>query len=169
MGESTRAWPVRFDPRNNFRRFWPRTGVGLSVGCFIGAGYGVCFGLGRPIRLRRNQCFVLPSLEPFAQDGLVYGCFCGVVFGAGFGSGVARGLGFAWTLKDLLNFRIRGVEYTTPLGSKTFDIEPWSRWSRRACEAEPRRETVPPTPEFLRLAASWWTGQRVYNQRTCGI
>lgn len=159
MNEPKKVWPVQFDPRDNYRRFWPRAGVGLSVGCFVGAGYGVCFGLGRPYRFRRQQCVVVPSLEPFAQDGLVVGCFCGVAFGIGFGSGVARGIGFAWTRKDLLNFRLRSIDY--PLSLETSDLETDRLSSdllntNQAFNVATAHQSV---PAFLRLAVAQWLKQ----------
>lgn len=95
----------------NWSRYTPRGGAGIAAGCFVGVGYGLAVGFGRVFCFRRNQCVVVPSTSPFAQDGALAGCFCGVALGAGFGSGVARGVGLAGRLADILAFRLRDADF----------------------------------------------------------
>lgn len=66
-------------------------GVGVSAGCFAGAGYGVVVGLGS-VRRVHSGALVTPSMTPFAHDGYVAGAFCGVAIGGGGGSMLANGL-----------------------------------------------------------------------------
>lgn len=65
-------------------------GVGVSAGCFAGAGYGLVIGLGRVTQTRAGA-LVTPSTRPFAHDGALAGAFCGVAFGAAAGSMLAQG------------------------------------------------------------------------------
>lgn len=86
----------------------PQAALGLSVGCFMGAGYGLFVGFGTLRPLGRNTALVMPDLSatPFAYDGSLAGAFCGATLGAGFASAVAVHLGYSWSiLADLLPSR----------------------------------------------------------------
>ncbi|EME32725.1 hypothetical protein Gasu2_22500 [Galdieria sulphuraria] len=96
--------PFRVSLKNNFERLWPHLGLGVTVGCFMGGGYGLAIGFGTLKCLRRTQCVVVPSTSPFVHSGYLSGAFCGIGFGSGFGAGIARGIGYAWSLKQLNPF-----------------------------------------------------------------
>lgn len=86
----------------------PQAGMGLSVGCFMGAGYGLFVGFGNLRSLGKNTALVSPdfSARPFAYDGSLAGAFCGASLGAGFASAIGIHLGFTWSiLGDLLPAR----------------------------------------------------------------
>lgn len=88
------------------RRYWqpsghapslPHAGVGVSVGCFAGAGYGLAVGVGQVHTVTRKSALIQPSLAaPFAHEGAMVGAFCGVLAGGGFGAAVALHIGYQW-------------------------------------------------------------------------
>lgn len=83
----------------------PQVGVGISIGCFIGASHGLTVGIGRLSPLTRDVSLVIPtpSQTPFAYNGTIIGAFCGVSAGAGLFSSIAVHLGFRWrVLSDIL-------------------------------------------------------------------
>jgi hypothetical protein len=96
--------PFRVTLKSNFERLWPHLGLGVTVGCFVGAGYGIAIGFGTLKCVRRTQCVVVPSTSPFVHSGALSGAFCGIASGTGFGAGIARGIGYAWSLKQLNPF-----------------------------------------------------------------
>lgn len=86
----------------------PQAALGLSVGCFVGTGYGLFVGFGSLRPFGRNSALVTPDLSatPFAYDGTLTGAFCGATLGAGFASAVAMHVGYRWSiLADLLPSR----------------------------------------------------------------
>lgn len=86
----------------------PKVGVGVSIGCFIGAGHGLTVGIGtlRPITRDVSLVFPTPSQTPFAYNGTIIGAFCGVSAGVGFFSSIAVHLGYRWRLlSDILTRR----------------------------------------------------------------
>ena len=144
--------PVAIDPADNLNRVRPRAGVGIAVGCFVGAGYGIVVGLGRPYCIRRDQCVVVPAATPFAQEGLLMGCYCGVALGVGFGPSLARGIGFAAELGDLWQVRLQDLNVSARMGEwprtawegvrDTWARMPLRRMAEQLCRQEwPWRDT----------------------------
>lgn len=80
----------------------PRLGVGVSIGCFAGVGYGLAVGIGNVLGSSRNTTLIVPSVtsKAFAHDGAMAGAFCGVVVGGGFATGVGAHFGYRWALFD---------------------------------------------------------------------
>lgn len=80
----------------------PRLGVGVSIGCFAGVGYGLAVGIGSVLGSSRNTTLIIPSAtsKAFAHDGAMAGAFCGVVVGGGFATGVGAHFGYRWALFD---------------------------------------------------------------------
>lgn len=79
----------------------PQAGVGVSLGCFAGVGYGLSVGIGTVIATtpNNNNAIIVPSLktQAFAHDGAMLGAFCGVVVGGGLATGIGAHFGFRWT------------------------------------------------------------------------
>ncbi|KAJ8905292.1 hypothetical protein NDN08_001799 [Rhodosorus marinus] len=101
----------------HFKNVQPHGGAGIAVGCFAGSGMGFSIGFGVVSRMGRISV-VRPSGEPFAHDGMLSGGFCGVNFGAGFGVGLARGLGYAWSVDQLLPFQMLKKDEIEPTKRK---------------------------------------------------
>lgn len=81
----------------------PKLGVGVSVGCFAGTGYGLAVGIGSVTgTTTRNTALIVPSFkaQAFAHDGAMVGAFCGVVLGGGFATGIGAHFGFRFSLFD---------------------------------------------------------------------
>lgn len=83
--------------------------AGISVGCFIGTGYGLAVGVGRIRSLGSQTALVTPSATPFAHDGALTGAFCGVMVGAGFGSAVALHLGYTYSAGAYIQRQIQRI------------------------------------------------------------
>lgn len=79
---------------------YPQAALGLSIGCFAGAGYGLSVGIGalRPVGQKAAVVTPSTSAKPFAHDGPLVGAFCGVFAGAGFASAIAMHLGYHGSL-----------------------------------------------------------------------
>ncbi|KAA8494913.1 hypothetical protein FVE85_3154 [Porphyridium purpureum] len=92
--------------RRDRRPFETRAALGISGGCYVGAGFGFAVGIGNLWMLpgKSDTAIVTPSLQlqPFAHQGYLVGAFCGVAIGSGFGASVAKGIGFAFELEALL-------------------------------------------------------------------
>lgn len=103
----------------------PQAGVGVSVGCFAGAGYGLTVGFGSIVATtpNNNNALVVPSLkaQAFAHDGALVGAFCGVVLGGGVASGIGAHFGFRWT--NLFDgwFQFVGSNFRKAFGPKSND------------------------------------------------
>lgn len=101
--EPDETWEtVRGRQRNLTIRPNPQLAVGLSIGCFAGAGYGLAVGVGTIVSGSRNTAVIAPSLtsRPFAHDGPMVGAFCGVIAGGGFATGIGSHLGYRWDVFD---------------------------------------------------------------------
>ena len=66
---------------------------GISIGCFVGVGYGLVIGFGKNTNTRRSHAIVCPARNPFVYTGLLNGCYCGIIIGIGFGSGLVNTIG----------------------------------------------------------------------------
>lgn len=95
--------------------------MGVSVGCFMGAGYGLFVGFGNLMPLGKHTALVYPdfSARPFAYDGSLAGAFCGATLSAGFASAVGMHLGYSWSIlgdllpsRDVATRRISGIQRT---------------------------------------------------------
>lgn len=54
--------------KNNFERLWPHLGIGVTVGCFVGGGYGLAIGFGTLKCFRRTECVVVPSTSQVSSQ-----------------------------------------------------------------------------------------------------
>eukprot|EP00871_Galdieria_phlegrea_P005500 jgi/Galph1/5951/GphlegSOOS_G4571.1 len=82
--------PFRVTLKSNFERLWPHLGIGVTVGCFVGGGYGIAVGFGTLQCVRKTQCVAVPSTSAFAHSGYLTGAFCGIAFGTGLVQVVSR-------------------------------------------------------------------------------
>jgi len=62
--------------------------IGLSVGCYLGSGYGLTFGFGTPFYYKFGLCTVIPSRNVFFHSGYISGCFIGLTLGTGINTGI---------------------------------------------------------------------------------
>lgn len=116
---------MRPAPYDSTGSIWTPVGaaVGVSAGCFAGAGYGIVVGLGT-VRRSRAGAVVMPSMTPFAHDGALAGAFCGVTAGGGAGGMIAHGLSLHVTLRlptKLLWLARRSPQLALPRAADAFD------------------------------------------------